>query len=163
MRKPEGTPKARRGLRRAAARAAKARMMEQLPRATAVVVNPTHYAVALRYRRNQDTAPVVVASGVGRLSDRIRSIARRHGIPIVSAPPLARALYYHVGPGEPVPSALYQACAEVLAYVWRLHLSISGHGPVPQPPDEAALAVDERLDPVARRNRAAANAPDKPE
>lgn len=152
LKETEVNPQVRRRLRQAAAKAAKARMMEQLPKASAVVVNPTHYAVALRYRRNLDTAPVVVAAGVGQLSDRIRKIARRHGIPIVSAPPLARALYYHVPPGEPVPAALYQACAEVLAYVWRVHLSISGQGPAPLPPDGAALAVDARLDPVARRN-----------
>lgn len=157
MKETEINPQVKRKMRQAAARAAKARMMEQLPKASAVVVNPSHYAVALRYRQNLDTAPVVVAAGVGRLSERIRKIARQNRIPIVSAPPLARALYYHVPPGEPVPAALYQACAEVLAYVWRLHLSVSGQGPVPDLPDETALAVDPLLDPVARKQQSLGN------
>lgn len=147
-------PHVRRRLRQAQARAARARMMEQLPQASAVVVNPSHYAVAFRYRRMRDPAPVLIAAGAGRLAERICKIARRHGIPVVSAPPLARALYFHGTPGEPIPTALYQACAEVLSYVWRLHLWLSGQGEAPIPPREADLAVDERLDPLARREQA---------
>lgn len=147
-------PHVRRRLRQAQARVARARMMEQLPQASAVVVNPSHYAVAFRYRRLRDPAPIVIAAGAGRLAERICKIARRHGIPVVSAPPLARALYFHGVPGEAIPTSLYQACAEVLAYVWRLNLWLSGQGEPPQPPREADLAVDERLDPVALRQRA---------
>lgn len=150
----EVSPHVRRRLRQAQARAARARMMEQLPQASAVVVNPAHYAVAFRYQRHRDNVPVVIAIGAGRLAERICKIARRHGIPVVSAPPLARALYFHGKPGEPIPMALYQACAAVLAYVWRLHLWASGQGPAPVPPSEADLGVDERLDPVARRESA---------
>lgn len=147
----EVSPHVRRRLRQAQARAARARMMEQLPQASAVVVNPAHYAVAFRYQRLRDSTPVVIATGAGRLAERICKIARRHGIPVVSAPPLARALYFHGRPGEPIPTALYQACAAVLAYVWRLHLWASGQGPAPVPPSEADLGVDQRLDPEARR------------
>lgn len=143
-------PQVRQRLRQAQARAARARMMEQLPEASAVVVNPSHYAVAFRYRSHRDTAPVVIAAGVGRLAERICKIARRHGIPIVSAPPLARALYYHSTPGETIPTALYQACAEVLAYVWRLNMWAAGQGEAPVPPSDEDLAVDKRLDPKTR-------------
>lgn len=144
------SPEVRQKLRQAQARVARGRMMEQLPQASAVAVNPTHYAVAIRYRRQTDEAPVVIAAGAGQLAKRICKIARRHRIPIVSAPPLARALYYHGTVGETIPTALYQACAEVLAYVWRLNLWAAGQGEAPSPPAEADLAVDERLDPQAR-------------
>jgi flagellar biosynthetic protein FlhB len=146
-------PHVRRRLRQAQARVARGRMMEQLPQASAVAVNPAHYAVAFRYRRHQDSAPVIIASGAGKLAARIRKIARRHGIPIVAAPPLARALYFHGTVGEPIPTALYQACAEVLAYVWRLQLWASGQGSAPMPPTDSDLAVDERLDPETLRAR----------
>lgn len=149
----EINPQVRRRIRQAQARAARARMMEQVPQASAVVVNPAHYAVALRYRRHQDQAPVLIAAGTGKLAQRIRSVASSRGIPIVSAPPLARALYYHGTPGETIPTALYQACAEVMAYVWRLHLWASGQGTAPLPPAPDALAVDPRLDPLARHVR----------
>lgn len=144
------SPEVRQKLRQAQSRIARGRMMEQLPQSSAVAVNPTHYAVAIRYRRQTDVAPVVIALGAGKLAQRICKIARRHGIPIVSAPPLARALYYHGTPGEQIPTALYQACAEVLAYVWRLNMWAAGQGEAPKLPTEADLAVDERLDPHNR-------------
>lgn len=144
------SPEVRQKLRQAQSRVARGRMMEQLPQASAVAVNPSHYAVAIRYRRQTDVAPVVIAVGAGKLAERICKIARRHGIPIVSAPPLARALYYHGTIGETIPTALYQACAEVLAYVWRLNLWAAGQGEAPLPPTEADLAVDKRLDPQAQ-------------
>jgi flagellar biosynthetic protein FlhB len=97
---------------------------------------------------------VVIVTGAGRLAERICKLARRHGIPIVSAPPLARALYFHATPGETIPTALFQACAEILAYVWRLQAWASGQGQEPTPPSEADLGVDERLDPIARRKQA---------
>lgn len=149
LKENEIKPEVRRRQRQAQARAARARMMEQLPQASAVVVNPSHYAAAFRYRRERDSAPVLIATGAGPLAARICKIARRHGIPIVKAPPLARALFFHGVLGERVPTTLYQACAEVLAYVWRLHLWASGQGREPAPPAEADLGVDARLDPLA--------------
>lgn len=145
----EISPLVRRKLRQAQIRVARARMMEDLPRASVVAVNPTHYAIALRYRRGTDMAPVLIAKGAGLLAQRIRKTAVRYGIPIVSAPPLARALYYHGTLGATVPAVLYRACAEVLAYVWRLDLWASGHGAEPTPPAPGELAVDPRLDPLA--------------
>lgn len=147
----EVSPLVRRKLRQAQARLARARMMEELPRASVVAVNPTHYAVALRYRRGADIAPVVVAKGAGLLAQRIRKTATQHGIPILSAPPLARALYYHSILGETVPAVLYRACAEVLAYVWRLDLWAAGKGAEPALPSDEDLGVDSRLDPLSGR------------
>ena len=85
-----------------------------------MVVNPTHYAVALRYNERTDAAPVVVAKGVDEQAEKIREIARSKGVPVLSRPPLARALYKHVKEGRAVPTNLYRAVAEVLAYVYRI-------------------------------------------
>ena len=85
-----------------------------------VVVNPTHYAVALRYDDKLDAAPVVVAKGVDEQAEKIREIARQNSVPVLSRPPLARALHKHVKEGRAVPANLYRAVAEVLAYVYRL-------------------------------------------
>ncbi|HEX7326795.1 MAG TPA: flagellar type III secretion system protein FlhB [Rhodanobacteraceae bacterium] len=145
----EVSPLVRRKLRQAQIRLARARMMEELPRASVVAVNPTHYAVALRYRRGTDIAPVMVAKGAGLLAQHIREVALQYGVPVVAAPPLARALYHHGTLGETVPNVLYRACAEVLAYVWRLDQWAAGHGAEPEPPTEADLGVDKRLDPGA--------------
>lgn len=145
----EGNPQVKGRMREIQRRAARARMMERLPEASVVVVNPAHYAVALRYRRAQDSAPLVIAKGAGALAARIRERARQHRIPVVAAPPLTRALYFHSEPGDRIPTALYQACAEVLAYVWRLQLWINGQGERPAAPDPGRMPVDPRLDPLA--------------
>ncbi|HYW93853.1 MAG TPA: EscU/YscU/HrcU family type III secretion system export apparatus switch protein [Gammaproteobacteria bacterium] len=145
----EGNPQVKSRMRTIQRRAAQARMMERLPESSVVVVNPAHYAVALRYRQQQDDAPLVIAKGAGMLAARIRERARRHRIPVVTAPPLTRALFFHSEPGDRIPTALYQACAEVLAYVWRLQLWTNGQGEQPSAPDPARMAVDPRLDPLA--------------
>ena len=98
---------------------AKRRMAAAVAGADVIVVNPTHYAVALRYQDGKDRAPVVVAKGVDEQAEKIREIARQHGVPVLARPPLARALY-KVKEGHPVPGALFRAVAEVLAYVYRL-------------------------------------------
>jgi flagellar biosynthetic protein FlhB len=99
---------------------AKRRMAAAVATADVIVVNPTHYAVALRYDDKQDAAPLVVAKGVDEQAEKIREIARGKGIPVLSRPPLARALHKHVKEGRTVPSNLYRAVAEVLAYVYKL-------------------------------------------
>ncbi|MBL0218089.1 MAG: EscU/YscU/HrcU family type III secretion system export apparatus switch protein [Myxococcales bacterium] len=99
---------------------AKRRMAANVAKADVVIVNPTHYAVALRYDEKQDRAPVVVAKGVDESAERIREVARKHGVPVLARPPLARALHKHVKEGRAVPANLYKAVAEVLAYVYRL-------------------------------------------
>jgi flagellar biosynthetic protein FlhB len=109
------------GKRKARARElAKRRIAAAVAKADVVVVNPTHYAVALRYDESTDAAPLVVAKGTDDAAAKIREIARQNGVPILSRPPLARALHKAVKEGRPIPGNLYKAVAEVLAYVYRL-------------------------------------------
>ncbi len=116
----EGNPQVRARIRRLQRDLLRRRMMAQVPRATAVIVNPTHYAVALRYRMEEMTAPVVVAKGKNYLALRIRQKAIEHQVPVVENPPLAQALYQSCEVGRPIPVHLYRAVAEILAYIYRL-------------------------------------------
>ncbi|CAN5919395.1 hypothetical protein BH11MYX2_BH11MYX2_13560 [soil metagenome] len=116
----EGDPMIKMRRRQKAREMAKRRIAVTVPTADVIIVNPTHYAVALRYDDTQDRAPIVVAKGVDDVAQRIREIAREKGIPIMARPPLARALHKHVKEGKQVPANLYKAVAEVLAYVYRL-------------------------------------------
>lgn len=120
----EGDPMVKSRRRQKAREMAKRRIAITVPTADVVVVNPTHYAVALRYDDSQDAAPIVVAKGVDEEAARIREIARKAGVPIMSRPPLARALHKHVKEGRPVPANLFKAVAEVLAYVYRLRRGV---------------------------------------
>ena len=115
-----GNPQVKQRQRASARRMARSRQMRRVPEASVIITNPTHFAVAIRFRRGVDQAPVLLAKGVELLATEIIAQARSHGIPIVEAPPLARAIYRYVEPDEPIPAVLYRACAEVLAYVWRL-------------------------------------------
>ena len=96
------------------------RMMESVPKADVIITNPTHYSVALRYNRNKNSAPEVVAKGVEHIALRIRELAREHSIPMMEDPPLARALYRAVKVGTEVPPKFYKAVASVLGHVFRL-------------------------------------------
>jgi len=116
----EGSPQVRGRIRQRQRHMAMQRMMAAVPRAKVVVTNPDHYAVALRYEAPQDDAPVVVAKGQGYMALRIKEVARQHGVTIVENPPLARALFRTVAVGQAIPVELYQAVAEVLAFVYRL-------------------------------------------
>ena len=95
------------------------RIIEAVPQADVIVTNPTHFAVALRYRPSSDRAPLVTAKGVDSLALHIRTIARRHGVPIVENRPLAQTLWRKVKVGKAVPANLFQAVAEILARVYR--------------------------------------------
>lgn len=119
-RESEGSPELKQQIRRRQRAAAARRMMHDVPKADVVVTNPTHYAVALRYRPGEAAAPKVLAKGQGFIALRIRDIARQSQVPVVENPPLARALHASVEIGDMVPPELYQAVAEVLAYVYRL-------------------------------------------
>jgi len=134
MKEAVGNPQVRQRQRALARRMARARQMRRIPEASVVVTNPTHFAVAIRYRRGQDAAPLLLAKGVGLLAEQILTRARALGIPIVESPPLARAIYKHVEPEDHIPVALYRACAEVLAYVWKLQQWRSTGGRRPTPP-----------------------------
>ncbi|MEK6257830.1 MAG: EscU/YscU/HrcU family type III secretion system export apparatus switch protein [Planctomycetota bacterium] len=96
------------------------RMLEQVPKATIVISNPTHFAVALRYERGEMSAPLVIAKGRDQFALLIMARARRHGIPVIERKPVAQALYKTVKVGQEIPQALYLAVSEVLSYVYRL-------------------------------------------
>jgi flagellar biosynthetic protein FlhB len=116
----EGNPEIKARVRRIQMTMARKRMLAAVPKATVVVTNPTHYAVALEYRRAEMAAPRVLAKGRGLLAQRIKAIARDHGVPTVENVPLAQSLYKTVEVGEFIPAALFEAVAEVLAYLIRL-------------------------------------------
>jgi flagellar biosynthetic protein FlhB len=116
----EGSPEIKGRIRRIQFETAAKRMLKDVPKATVVLVNPTHVAVALRYESKTMTAPVMVAKGADLLAERIREIARAYGVPIVSRPELARTIFATVEPGQPIPENLYVAVAEVLALIYRL-------------------------------------------
>jgi flagellar biosynthetic protein FlhB len=96
-------------------------MLKQVPLADVVITNPTHYAVALRYERGVDQAPVVLAKGENQFARRIKAMAAEHGVPMTENKPVARMLYALGRVGEPIPNELYQAVAEILAFVYRTH------------------------------------------
>ena len=129
LRESEGDPLVKQKLRQLRLQRARRRMMAEVPKATVVVTNPTHYAVALRYDAATMAAPKLVAKGVDSLALAIRDVARRHGVPVVENPPLARALHAALEPGDVIPPAHYRAVAELIAYVYRLAPPTSGGAP----------------------------------
>jgi flagellar biosynthetic protein FlhB len=116
----EGDPHIKARIRRLRRDIMRRRMMSDVPKATLVITNPTHYAVALRYEPQGLAAPVVVAKGLDLVALRIRAIAEEHGIAIVENPPLARTLYRSVEVGTEIPEDLYRTVAEILAYIYSL-------------------------------------------
>ena len=116
----EGNPQIKQKIRRLQRDLARRRMVQQVPTATAVIVNPTHYSVAIKYSLEFTGAPTVVAKGKNYLARRIREIAIEHGVPIVENQPLAQALYKSAEVGQEIPAHLYRAVAEILAYIYRL-------------------------------------------
>lgn len=115
----EGDPMIKGQRRRAARALADRRSLTNVPSASVVITNPTHFAVALRYDRETDAAPVVVAKGADNIAAKIRAIANENGIPLIENPPLARALYKTVEPRQTIPVEFFGAVAEILAYVFR--------------------------------------------
>jgi|HigsolmetaAR201D_1030396.scaffolds.fasta_scaffold17734_2 Flagellar biosynthesis pathway, component FlhB len=120
LKESEGNPQVKMRLRRMQRELLRRQMMKEVPTATAVIVNPTHFAVAIRYQPETMAAPRVVAKGKNLIALRIRQIATDHQVPIVENPPLAQALYKSVQVGEEIPAHFYRAVAEVLAYIFRL-------------------------------------------
>lgn len=143
----EGDPQVKAHIRSQQREMARRRMMAEIPKADVVVTNPTHYAVALRYQDGAMCAPQVVAKGANLLAARIRALAEEHRVPILEAPPLARALYRHAELGDEIPAALYTAVAEVLAYVYQLRRHREQGGQLPLQPDFAPLPAG--IDPGA--------------
>ena len=116
----EGSPEVRARLRKMQRDIAQQRMMSEVPKADVIVTNPEHYAVALKYDQDAMVAPIVVAKGIDMVAMRIRTIAREHNVPVVTAPPLARAIHYTTEINQEIPASLYLAVAQVLAYVFQL-------------------------------------------
>ncbi|MDA3131630.1 flagellar type III secretion system protein FlhB [Atlantibacter subterranea] len=140
----EGDPHVKGRIRQQQRAAARRRMMADVPKADVIVTNPTHYAVALKYDENKMSAPKVLAKGAGLVALRIREIGNEHRIPMLEAPPLARALWRHAEIGQQIPGQLYAAVAEVLAWVWQLKRWRMAGGLIPKKPQN--LPVPEALD-----------------
>jgi flagellar biosynthetic protein FlhB len=139
----EGDPQVKARIRSQQRELARKRMMAEVPKADVVVTNPTRYAVALRYDNARMAAPEVVAKGMNLVAAKIRDIAGEHHVPLLEAPPLARALYRHAEIGDQIPAPLYGAVAQVLAYVYQLSAATGAIRPSP-PTD---LPVPAELDP----------------
>lgn len=137
----DGNPEVKARIRALQREAARKRMMGAVPTADVIVTNPTHFAVALAYKSGMG-APKVVAKGRGDIALKIREIGSEHGVPMLEAPPLARALYRHTDLDQEVPSALYAAVAEVLAYVYQLSNWRQVGGNYPQPPREISVPAE---------------------
>lgn len=126
----EGNPEIKARVRQVARQMSQRRMMEAVPTADVVVMNPTHYAVALKYQPGM-RAPTVVAKGVDEMALAIRALAGKHRVAIVEAPPLARALYRQAQVDQEIPVKLYAAVAQVLSYIYQLKAWVPGRGPMP--------------------------------
>ena len=142
----EGDPHVKARIRAQQREVARRRMMAEIPGADVVVTNPTHYAVALKYSEGKMGAPRVVAKGADLVAAKIREIAAEHRVPLLEAPPLARALFRHTDIGDEIPATLYAAVAEVLAYVFQLRHFEKAGGTYPAAP--TALPVPPELDPL---------------
>jgi flagellar biosynthesis protein FlhB len=134
MKESEGSPEVKGRIRKIQSERARRRMMREVPKANVVVVNPTHFAVALRYDEERMRAPIVVAKGQDLIAARIREIAEEHRVPIFEAPPLARALHRHVEIGAEIPASLYVAVAQVLTYLAQLRTARVGGAALPPLP-----------------------------
>ncbi|MEO7558859.1 MAG: flagellar biosynthesis protein FlhB [Nitrosospira sp.] len=140
----EGDPHMKARIRAQQREMARKRMMAEVPKADVIVTNPTHYSVALKYEDGKMRAPRVVAKGSHLLALKIREIGQQHHVPLLEAPPLARALYHHAELGDEIPQTLYNAVAEVLAYVYQLRRHREYGGKAPHLPDD--LEVPAELD-----------------
>ena len=116
----EGDPQVKSKQKQKMREASMRRMMQELPTADVVITNPTHYAVAIRYRRDEDDAPIVIAKGADYLAQKIKEVAKENDIYITEDKPLARMLYANVEIGQMIPPELYEAVANVLAFVYQL-------------------------------------------
>jgi flagellar biosynthetic protein FlhB len=132
----EGDPQVKGHIRQLQQEMAMARMMEEVPKADVVVTNPTHYAVALKYDDKRMGAPRVVAKGSNLIAARIREIATENNVPLFSAPPLARAIYFSTEINDEIPSGLYLAVAQVLAYIFQLKAAVENGFEKPVEPED---------------------------
>ena len=142
----EGNPEIKAAIRNQQRAMARRRMMAEVPNASVIITNPTHYAVALRYDDATMRAPRVVAKGADAIAAKIRAVGEEHRVPVLESPALARAMYRHAEIGDEIPAELYTAVAEVLAYVFQLLRYNEFGGATPQPPGPVAVPLE--LDPL---------------
>lgn len=143
----EGSPEIKGRIRQQQREMARRRMMSNVPNADVVITNPTHYAVAIRYKEGENGAPVVVAKGVDVIAQKIKEIAAEHQVMTLESPKLARALYAHAELEREIPQTLYSAVAEILAYVFQLRVFKQHGGVRPVMPNN--VPVPDALDPHA--------------
>ena len=144
----EGNPHVKGRLRSRQRELANSNSIRAVPKADFVVMNPTHFAVAIKYDESTMRAPQVISKGADLLAMKIREIAKTNSIPVLQSPVLARALFAHAELDQDIPSSLYTAVAQVLAYVYRLKAALRGEGPMPGEPPEPFVPAE--LDPLAK-------------
>jgi flagellar biosynthetic protein FlhB len=136
MKESEGSPEIKGRIRRTQMEMAQNRMMQEVPNADVIITNPSHYAIALKYDQASGDAPILIAKGIDLIAAQIRNIAIEADVPLVAAPPLARALYYSTELDNEIPQGLYLAVAQVLAYIFQLKEAAKTHGTKPAPPKD---------------------------
>ena len=139
MKQTEGRPEVKGKIRQLQQEMSQGRMLEAVPQADVIVTNPTHFAVALKYEEGGNGAPIVVAKGGDLIAAQIRNIAVGNGVTLVSAPPLARALFFTTEIDQEVPKGLYLAVAQVLAYVYQLRIATEKRWKAPKAPSDIAI------------------------
>lgn len=144
MKETEGRPEVKSKIRQVQQEMAQRRMMEDVPTADVIITNPTHFAVALKYDPEDMAVPVIVAMGQDHMALKIREVAREAEVEIFEAPPLARALYAHGKIGQEIPSQLFYAVAQVLAFVFQLHQARKQGVDMPDRPDPY-VPTDEKI------------------
>ncbi len=149
MKNTEGKPEVKGRIRQLQREIAQRKMMSEVPEADVVITNPTHYAVALKYDQQGGGAPRVIAKGADFVALKIREVAEEHDVPLLSAPPLARALYHATEIGDEIPAGLYQSVAQVLAYVFQLkrYKQRLEEAPVPLRNEDLDIPQEYRRDP----------------
>ncbi|WP_111640547.1 flagellar biosynthesis protein FlhB [Marinimicrobium alkaliphilum] len=147
MKNTEGKPEVKSRIRQLQREIAQRQMMAKVPEADVVITNPTHYAVALKYDPDTMETPILLAKGGDHMAMKIREIAREHNIERVESPVLARAIYHTTEVDQPIPSALYMAVAQVLAYVFQLRNFRRGRGDKPNYPRNLNVPRDMQFDP----------------
>lgn len=149
----DGNPQMKGKIRQRQRELAQKSSVNSVPKADFVVMNPTHFAVAIRYDEKTMHAPQVISKGADLLALKIRDVAKHHAIPVLQSPMLARALYANAELNQDIPSALYTAVAQVLAYVYKLRAAMRGAGPMPT--DVPQPFVPPELDPLTKTMKAA--------
>ncbi len=146
MKDSEGKPEVKGRIRQLQREMSQKRMMADVPTADVIITNPTHYSVALKYDPNNMSTPICVAKGVDHIAMKIREIGRAHKVELVQAPALTRAVYHTTEIGHEIPSGLYVAVAQVLAYVFQLREFHFGRGQRPDPPKNITVPRDMYFD-----------------